>query len=167
MAYSSPAIISVLSSFFVDISHDLWPCECHGAHRESDRNDAVAVPLGRLSAVPRAHAPGLSLRLLGGQKQNGGKCEGQMRVCFPFVLQMAHSLFFLTRWCIFHAKQESTFQIWQALIWLAEFTELQRTPLFYLSVWKQICVFKLLRYTKCFWGWNSHWICQVKWHQMF
>lgn len=51
--------------FFADFPHDLRPGECRDAHLQPDRYDAAAVPLGRLSSVPRAHAAGLPLRLLG------------------------------------------------------------------------------------------------------
>lgn len=63
---------SMVLCFLVDFPHDLRPGERCDAHLQPDRYDAAAVPLGRLSSVPRAHAAGLPLRLLGLAQQNGG-----------------------------------------------------------------------------------------------
>lgn len=56
-----------------DFSYDLRPGQRNGANRQLDWNDAVAVSLGRLPAVPGAHAARLPCRLLGVQEQDGGE----------------------------------------------------------------------------------------------
>lgn len=78
---------SAVLCFLVDFPHDLRPGECRDAHLQPDRHDAAAVPLGRLSSVPRAHAAGLPLWLLGLAQQDGGTWS--IRV--PSWLQLANN----------------------------------------------------------------------------
>jgi len=44
-----------------DLPHDLRPSQRGDANIQPDRDDAAAVPLGRLSAVPCSHAAGLPI----------------------------------------------------------------------------------------------------------
>lgn len=48
-----------------DLPYDLRPGQRCGTHREPHWDDAPALPLGRLPAVPGAYAAGLPPRLLG------------------------------------------------------------------------------------------------------